>query len=142
MTEGVLNTSCHQLEVFVSEKLQLDFNSTRMLSYCKKLQPIQWLFAKNHSLFKLWFLRQIIKTCSYHLNLFRRNMEIISFSRPNLYLSEMVEYLSIWCTPHIHLNILILAWAKANTFSFLTGVVSLPYNTQLLTQYTKTHFNN
>ena len=63
----------------------------------------------------------------------RPNMEVTSSSRLNLSHSTTLEYLSIWRTLHIHLAILISAWAKANSF-FLTSHVLLTRNIQLLTQ--------
>jgi len=48
-------------------------------------------------------------------------------------LSTALKYGSIWCTPHMHLAILIFAQAKASLISFLRPCFSY-HITQLLTQ--------
>ena len=104
----------------------LSWNTPTQLVYC-------YMAALRLDYNKCTFIQQTItlqntsqslvdgEAVAYHLNPFCRNMEIISSSRPNLALSDILEYLSICCSPHIHLTMFISAQAKASSISVLTG---------------------
>jgi len=113
----------HALQSFSTISLQVFFGL-----------PLALVPSTSYSIhFFTQSLSSFRNTCPYHRNLFCCSTEIIS-SNPSLPVNSLLGTLSCNFIPHIHLTILISALWSATSFSFLTGLVSLPCNILLHTQ--------